>query len=100
MVKQKVTVSISPSNVHAFLFKRKFHPLYDSNTLWYQQSSFDNGGFLGTSGGSNSGKNHRLYIHDAWTEYAIIPTNFCLGAGLHYWNNACRVWRVHPHSIL
>lgn len=53
--------------------------------------SFINGGFLGTSGTSNSGKKPQLYIHDAWTEYAIIPVKLHIGAGLHYWNGVSRM---------
>ena len=53
--------------------------------------SFINGGGSGTLGTGSSataqgGKRPQLYIHDAWTEYAVKPGKLHLGAGIHYWN--------------
>lgn len=58
--------------------------------------SFVNGGGAGTLGTGASalgqgGKRPQLYIHDAWTEYAIKPGKLHLGAGLHYWNGVSRL---------
>ena len=39
----------------------------------------------------------QLYIHDAWTEYAVKPGKLHLGAGIHYWNG---VSRLSSHSTL
>lgn len=58
--------------------------------------SFSNGGSAGTlgtgaSGTGQGGKRPQLYMHDAWTEYAIVPGKLHLGAGLHYWNGVSRM---------
>lgn len=58
--------------------------------------SFSNGGGSGAlgngaSGSAQGGKRPQLYIHDAWTEYAILPGKLHLGAGLHYWNGVSRM---------
>jgi len=75
-----------------FLIQAQISPRFMILTHFgINNQSFINGGFLGTSGGSNSGKKPQLYIHDAWTEYAIIPTKLHLGAGLHYWNGVSRM---------
>lgn len=58
--------------------------------------SFSNGGSAGTLGTGASasgqgGKRPQLYIHDAWTEYAVVPGKLHLGTGLHYWNGVSRM---------
>lgn len=58
--------------------------------------SFSNGGSAGTlgtgaSGTGQGGKRPQLYIHDAWTEYAVVPGKLHLGTGLHYWNGVSRM---------
>jgi hypothetical protein len=58
--------------------------------------SFINGGANGGSnltsaGVSNAGKRPQLYIHDAWTEFAVQPTKLHVGMGLHYWNGVSRL---------
>lgn len=58
--------------------------------------SFINGGgagVLGTgaSATSQGGKRPQLYIHDAWTEYAVKQGKLHIGAGLHYWNGVSRL---------
>ncbi|MEY4935116.1 MAG: hypothetical protein RIS64_1475 [Bacteroidota bacterium] len=40
---------------------------------------------------SNSGKRPQVYIHDAWTEYAVEPGKLHVGMGLHYWNGISRL---------
>ncbi|MGQ3012672.1 MAG: porin [Flavobacteriales bacterium] len=40
---------------------------------------------------SNGGKRPQLYIHDAWTEFAVVPGYLHLGTGLHYWNGVSRL---------
>ena len=60
--------------------------------------SFSTGGGSGTSGTGayGAGKKPQLFFHDAWNEYAVIPSihpktgkankyNLYIGAGLHYW---------------
>lgn len=66
--------------------------------------SFINGGATAvnnytntTSSPSNAGKRPQLYIHDAYTEYAIVPLKLHMGAGIHYWNG---VSRFSSHSTL
>lgn len=58
--------------------------------------SFVNGGSAGTLGTGASasgqgGKRPQLYVHDAWTEFAVKPVKLHLGAGLHYWNGISRL---------
>ncbi|MFZ1529557.1 MAG: hypothetical protein WAT19_12445 [Ferruginibacter sp.] len=58
--------------------------------------SFINGGGAGTLGTGASatgqgGKRPQLYIHDAWTEFAVKPGKLHIGAGLHYWNGVSRM---------
>jgi len=56
--------------------------------------TFVNGGAFapaGTANNVNSGnKKPGLFIHDAWTEYAVIPNTLHIGAGLHYWHGISR----------
>jgi len=58
--------------------------------------SFINGGsagILGTgaSAAGQGGKRPQLYLHDAWTEYAIFKDKLHIGTGLHYWNGVSRL---------
>lgn len=48
--------------------------------------AFNSGGY---SGGTD-GKKPQLYIHDAWTEYSVVPSKLSLGMGIHYWNGVSR----------
>ncbi|MBP2831014.1 porin [Aquimarina sp. U1-2] len=46
---------------------------------------------------NDSDRKPQLFIHDAWTEYAVLPQqedkdfSLYLGAGLHYWNGISRM---------
>lgn len=58
--------------------------------------SFINGGAnagsnVTSAGVSNAGKRPQMYIHDAWTEFAVQPTKLHVGMGLHYWNGVSRL---------
>lgn len=58
--------------------------------------SFSNGGSAGVlgsgaSGSGQGGKRPQIYMHDAWTEYSVLPGKLHLGAGLHYWNGVSRM---------
>ena len=58
--------------------------------------TFINGGAAGVLGSGSSasgqgGKKPQIFIHDAWTEYAVKPGKLHLGAGLHYWNGVSRL---------
>ncbi|MFZ1704497.1 MAG: hypothetical protein WAT79_09115 [Saprospiraceae bacterium] len=64
--------------------------------------SFINGGTPpsgpnATSSASNQGKKPTIFIHDAWTEFRIIPEKLYIGAGLIYWNG---ISRLSSHSTL
>lgn len=58
-------------------------------------------GSTATTGGYGQGKKPQLFFHDAYNEYAIIPSknpagepnkfSLSLGAGLHYWNGISRL---------
>ena len=43
----------------------------------------------------NQGKKPALFIHDAWTEFRIIPSKLYMGAGLLYWNGVSPVSYTH-----
>ncbi|MBK9254645.1 MAG: porin [Saprospiraceae bacterium] len=46
---------------------------------------------------SNQGKKPQLFLHDAWTEFRVVPQKLYIGVGLHYWNG---VSRLGSHSTL
>jgi hypothetical protein len=48
--------------------------------------TFANGGAPGAGP-----KKPGLFIHDAWTEYQLVPKKLYIGAGLHYWNGISRL---------
>jgi hypothetical protein len=50
-----------------------------------------------TSTASNQGKKPQLFLHDAWTEFRVVPQKLYVGVGLHYWNG---VSRLGSHSTL
>lgn len=47
--------------------------------------AFNVGGVNGTDG-----KKPQMYIHDAWTEFAVVPKKLSLGMGIHYFNGVSR----------
>lgn len=66
--------------------------------------TFNSGGGSGTSGtgGYGAGKKPQLFFHDAWGEFAVIPTqntrlnkanpvSLFIGSGMHYWNGISRM---------
>jgi hypothetical protein len=86
-----------------FLVQAQISPRFMIVSHWgINNQSFANGGGAGTLGTGSSasgqgGKRPQLYIHDAWTEYAVKPGKLHIGAGLHYWNG---VSRISSHSTL
>lgn len=86
-----------------FLVQAQISPRFMIVSHWgINNQSFINGGSAGTLGTGASatgqgGKRPQLYIHDAWTEYAVNPGKLHIGAGLHYWNG---VSRMSSHSTL
>lgn len=42
-------------------------------------------------GAGTTNKKPGLFIHDAWTEYAVVQNKLHIGAGLHYWNGISRM---------
>ena len=79
-----------------FLMYSQISPRFLVLTHWgINNQSFINGGLGSSPGGtataSNLGKKPQLYIHDAWTEYAIKPGQLHVGGGLHYWNGVSRL---------
>lgn len=80
-----------------FLIQAQISPRFMIVSHWgINSQSFVSGGGSGTLGTGASatgqgGKRPQLYIHDAWTEYAIKPGKLHLGAGLHYWNGVSRL---------
>lgn len=86
-----------------FLIQAQVSPRFMIISHWgINNQSFINGGSAGTLGTGSSaagqgGKRPQMYIHDAWTEYAIKPGKLHLGTGLHYWNG---VSRMSNHSTL
>ena len=86
-----------------FLIQAQVSPRFMIVSHWgINNQSFINGGGAGTLGTGASatgqgGKRPQIYIHDAWTEYALKPGKLHIGAGLHYWNG---VSRMSSHSTL
>ncbi len=80
-----------------FLIQAQVSPRFMIISHWgINNQSFVNGGGAGTLGTGASatgqgGKRPQLYIHDAWTEFAVKPVKFHVGAGLHYWNGVSRL---------
>lgn len=75
--------------------------------------TFTNGGGSGSSGtgGYGQGKKPQLFFHDAYNEYAIIPSidpvtnsknkfTLSLGAGLHFWNGVSRMTSASTVTFL
>jgi hypothetical protein len=75
--------------------------------------TFTSGGGSGTSGtgGYGQGKKPQIFFHDAYNEYAIIPSvdpetkkvnkfTMSLGAGLHYWNGVSRMGSASTLNFL
>jgi hypothetical protein len=75
--------------------------------------TFATGGAPGASGtGPNgAGKKPQVFVHDAWNEYAILPTfdpetkernrtTLYFGAGLHYWNGLSRMTSASTLNFL
>jgi hypothetical protein len=86
-----------------FLIQAQVSPRFMIISHWgINNQSFINGGSAGTLGTGASatgqgGKRPQLYIHDAWTEFAVKPGKLHIGTGLHYWNG---VSRFSSHSTL
>ena len=81
-----------------FLIHAQISPRFLILSHWgINNQSFINGGAGGgainvaSSGASNAGKRPQLYMHDAWTEFAVKPGKLSIGAGLHYWNGISRL---------
>lgn len=80
-----------------FLVQAQVSPRFMLVSHWgINNQSFATGGGAGVLGTGSSataqgGKRPQLYIHDAWTEYAVKPGKLHLGAGLHYWNGVSRM---------
>jgi hypothetical protein len=92
--KSSFDVAIRRSRV---LMYSQISPRFLILTHWgINNQSFINGGAsaganLTSAGVSNAGKRPQLYIHDAWTEFAVQPTKLHVGMGLHYWNGVSRL---------
>lgn len=81
-----------------FLVHAQISPRFLILSHWgINNQIFDNGGatavtnFTGVATTpSNAGKKPQLFIHDAWTEYTVVPEKLSIGGGLHYWNGVSR----------
>lgn len=80
-----------------FLVYSQLSPRFLILSHWgINNQSFINGGSAGTLGSGSSasgqgGKRAQVYIHDAWSEYAVIKGKLHIGTGLHYWNGVSRL---------
>lgn len=81
-----------------FLIHAQVSPRFMILSHWgINNQSFINGGanagsnLAATGAASNNGKRPQLYMHDAWTEFAVKPGLLSIGAGLHYWNGISRL---------
>lgn len=71
-----------------FLAYAQISPRFLILTHWgINNQTYVNGGQLGTT----DAKRPQMYIHDAWTEYAIVQKKLHIGTGLHYWNGISRM---------
>lgn len=39
----------------------------------------------------NVGNGSQLFLHDAWTEFMVVPKKLYIGTGLHYWKGLTRM---------
>jgi hypothetical protein len=39
----------------------------------------------------NQSDGPQLFLHDAWSEFTVVPKNLYIGFGLHYWNGMSRL---------
>ncbi len=78
-----------------FIAYAQINPRFLILTHWgINNQSFINGGASTpgvTNSVSNNGKKPQIFIHDAWTEYAVEPGKLHIGMGLHYWNGVSRL---------
>jgi hypothetical protein len=80
-----------------FLVQAQMSPRFMIVSHWgLNNQSFINGGAgagsnVTSAGASNAGKRAQIYMHDAWTEYAVQPVKLHVGMGLHYWNGISRL---------
>ncbi len=80
-----------------FLIHAQISPRFMILSHWgINNQSFINGGAtagsnIAAGAASNNGKRPQLYMHDAWTEFAVKPGLLSIGAGLHYWNGISRL---------
>jgi hypothetical protein len=79
-----------------FLIHAQVSPRFMILSHWgINNQSFINGGLASanvtSAGASNAAKRPQLYMHDAWTEFAVVPAKLSIGAGLHYWNGISRL---------
>lgn len=86
-----------------FLLYAQISPRFLILTHWGINNQSFIGGATPPSGSNslanpgNQGKKPALFIHDAWTEFRIIPSKLYMGAGLLYWNG---VSRMTSHSTI
>lgn len=80
-----------------FLVYSQISPRFLILSHWgINNQSFVNGGSAGTLGTGASatgqgGKRATLYIHDAWSEFAVVKSKLHVGTGIHYWNGVSRL---------
>ena len=71
-----------------FLVYAQISPRWLILTHWgINNQTFNTGGYSG----GNDGKRPQLYMHDAWTEFHVVPKYLSLGMGLHYWNGVSKM---------
>lgn len=74
-----------------------FHVGINNQTALNGGGSGSNGAGLG---GYGAGKKPQLFVHDAWTEYAIVQKKLHIGTGLHYWNGISRMSNASTLNFL
>lgn len=86
-----------------FLVMAQVSPRFLILSHWgLNNQSFINGGTPpngpnSTTSPHNQGKKPTFFLHDAWTEFRVIPQKLYVGAGLLYWNG---ISRLTSHSTL
>ena len=51
----------------------------------------------------NGGNGPQFFLHDAWTEFKVVPKSLYIGTGLHYWKGLTRLasqeyTQLHDHG--
>ncbi len=72
-----------------FLAYAQISPRFLILTHWGLNSL--NAGQATANPNTQTANNSLLFLHDAWSEFAVVPGKLHVGSGLHYWNGISRL---------